>query len=249
MSADPVLRHIFRTQAGRLWRQFLPLWAEWMATADAAALQRLRYLVHTLKGSALGVDERALAQACHDLESAWDAPAPQVAAQAAWMRLHPLWQAQVEQGTVLDGAHVLVELEQAVLAFFTRTQEQLGIPATLTCRLTSSWCAEQALLWDVLPHLLRNALTHGREPEATRLAAGKSAVMRVIVRGCDGARGLRLLVADDGAGQRRARTEADLWAGRGLGVAAVRAAVGERGRLQWRGRAGYGGVARIFICK
>lgn len=249
MSADPVLRRIFLTQAGRLWRQFLPLWAEWMTTADAAALQRLRYLVHTLKGSALGVDEQVLAQACHALESAWDDSSPKGTASQVWARLRPLWQAQLELVAADDDAQAATDLAQAVRVFCARTREQLDIPAEISCRLAPGWCAEQALLWDVLPHLLRNALVHGHEPGAVRLAAGKPAVMRVIVRGHDGVGGLRLLVADDGAGQRRTRVEADLWAGRGLGVAAVRAAVGERGRLQWRGRAGYGGVARIFICK
>lgn len=248
MNADPVLARIFRTQAARLWRQFLPLWAGWCADGDAASLQRLRYLTHTLKSSALAVDEQALARACHALEAAWDAPEPSAAAQAAWTTLQPRWQAQVAHDDHA-GPAALFELEQAVTAFFVRTREQLGIPAELTCQLAEGWCDEQALLWDVLPHLLRNALTHGHELEGVRRAAGKPPVLRVIVRGRYGEAGLRLLVADDGAGQRRAQSAPDLWAGRGLGVAAVRAALGERGRLGWRGRAGRGGVARIVIFK
>lgn len=248
MSADPVLMRIFRAQARRLWWSFLPLWAGWCADGDTAALQRLRYLVHTLKGSALAVDEHALAQACHALETAWDAQQPVPAAQVAWTMLRPRWQAQV----ALDGCAgpaALAELEQAVVAFFARTREQLGIAAELSCRLSEGWCAEQVLLWDALPHLLRNALAHGHEAESVRVAAGKPPLLRVIVRGRDGIGGLRLLVADDGAGQRRSRPEPDLWAGRGLGVAAVRAALGARGRLGWRGRVGHGGVARIVIFK
>jgi len=250
---DPVLRQLFRDQSGRLWRDFLPAWESWLSRADTGALTRLRHLVHTLKGSALGLDHLALADACHSLESAWAAVPPEPDALAAWSRLRPLWRAHVDDGAMPELAPAA--MEAAVSAFFRRTAEQLGVPAELHCRLAPAWVAERMLLWDVLPHLLRNALTHGREPAAVRGAAGKPERLRVWVRGLSGEGWLRLLVADDGAGRGRAAGGApDLWAGRGQGVAAVRAAVaahgggGQRpGRVQWRGRAGRGGVARISI--
>ncbi len=243
---DPVLRQLFRTQATRLWQDFLPRWADWLGSRDVTVLARLRYLVHTLKGSALGLDETALAQACHDLESAWDDDPDETMAIAAWTHLCPLWQAEVDAAVASELVDAGV-LEEAVAAFFRRSMHQLGIEAELHCRLDHAWADEQALLWDVLPHLLRNALTHGHEPVAVRLAAGKPEALQVWVRGLAGGKRLRLLVADDGAGVRRQRAGADLWSGRGQGVAAVRAAVAGRGRLQWRGRAGRGGVARISI--
>jgi nitrate/nitrite-specific signal transduction histidine kinase len=201
--------------------------------------------VHTLKGSALGLDHVALAEACHALESAWDA-GQVMAVQQAEQGLRALWLQHVELATLQAPLRV-ADLEAAVEAFFTRSMHQLGIPATLHCRLAPAWLDEQALLWDVLPHLLRNALVHGQEPVATRQAAGKPERLQVWVRGHAGAGRLRLLVADDGAGVRRQQGAPDLWSGRGMGVAAVRAAVAGRGLLQWRSRPGRGGVARICL--
>lgn len=242
---DPVLMQLFRTQATRLWQDFTPVWADWLSGQDDADLQRLRYLVHTLKGSALGLDQVALAEACHALESAWDTRQVMAARQAEqWLRA--LWLAHVDP-VALPAPLLVADLEAAVQAFFARSVLQLGIPATLHCRLVPAWLDEQALLWDVLPHLLRNALVHGQEPVATRQAAGKPERLQVWVRGHAGAGRLRLLVADDGAGVRRQQGVPDLWSGRGMGVAAVRAAVAERGLLQWRSRPGRGGLARICL--
>ncbi len=247
---DPVLRQLFRRQASRLWQDFMPVWSAWLTGQSDADLQRLRYLVHTLKGSALGLDHQVLAEACHELETAWDDTRIEVArieaAQVAWQHLRLLWQVHVGDDA---GAEPLTaaDLEAAVQAFFTRTASQLGIPALLHCRLAPVWRDEQALLWDVLPHLLRNALVHGHESSVIRRAAGKPARLQVWVRGLASPQRLRLLVADDGAGARRQPRAADLWSGRGMGVAAVRAALAGRGGLQWRSQAGRGGVARLSI--
>lgn len=243
-----MLAQLFRTQATRLWQDFMPVWAAWLATQDEPSLQRLRYLVHTLKGSALGLDNRALAEACHDLETAWDGGLTEVA-RVAEQHLRLLWQVHVEVVAVAEEPEPLTvaDLEAAVRAFFARTVAQLGIPADLHCRLVPAWLDEQALLWDVLPHLLRNALVHGQEPLAIRLAAGKPERLQVWVRGLVSPQRLRLLVADDGAGVRRQQTGADLWSGRGMGVAAVKAALAGRGCLQWLSREGRGGVARLSI--
>lgn len=250
--SDEALRQIFRAQAGRLWHDFLPCWGRWLGSQDATELTRLRHLLHTLKGSALALDQLVLAEACHALESAWDEVPAEPAALVAWARLSPLWRQHVDASASAPAQVTVAGLEQAVAAFFRRTAEQLDLAVELDCRLAPGWAAEQALLWDVLPHLLRNALTHGAEPADVRLAAGKPARLRVWVRGREQPAGLCLLVADDGAGQRRA-LPADLWSGRGLGVAAVRVAVARhgrgQGRLQWRGSPGRGGVARIRIFK
>lgn len=242
--SDTALQTLFRTQAARLWRDYLPLRDAWLAAPDGPLPDALRQLVHTLKGSALGLDLHALAAACHALESAWH-DGDSEAARGIARTLERLWQAQIEEGS--GAVATEVDLESAVRDFFARTAGQLDMVANLHCRLAPAWQAEQELLWDVLPHLLRNALVHGQEPVATRLAAGKPERLRVWVRAHARPGRLCLLVADDGAGVRRERDEADLWSGRGQGVAAVRATVAGRGCLRWRSRAGQGGVARLSI--
>lgn len=106
--------------------------------------------------------------------------------------------------------------------------------------------------WHSLVHVIRNAVVHGIDPAADRVAAGKPArgVIRLAVRAIDD--GLCVVVSDDGAGidwdqlVRRAdqrglalagdrrlaalfadgvtsRDEVTEWAGRGVGLGAVRA--------------------------
>jgi two-component system chemotaxis sensor kinase CheA len=60
-------------------------------------------------------------------------------------------------------------------------------------------------LRDPLTHLVRNAVAHGIEPEAARLAAGKPAMGTVTVRAYHEAGSVFIEVADDGAGLDRAR--------------------------------------------
>ncbi len=55
-------------------------------------------------------------------------------------------------------------------------------------------------LRDVLLHLLRNALDHGIEPAAARIAAGKPAVGRIALRAAISGDQLILAIEDDGAG-------------------------------------------------
>jgi two-component system, chemotaxis family, sensor kinase CheA len=63
-------------------------------------------------------------------------------------------------------------------------------------------------LGDPLLHLLRNALDHGIEPPADRVAAGKSRRGRIVVRAARDAGMLAVTVADDGRGVDRAHVAA-----------------------------------------
>lgn len=277
---DAALEMIFRTQAARLWQSFAADWQVFVLaggrTPDRAAalaspaLTALLLPLHTLKGSALGLDRLPLAQACHDLEStlaAWR-QAPDAESWAALVAveslLRPQWLAAAglvagattaggPEAGAAAGAADLAALHEAVAVFVRRTSAQCGVPATWEIRLAPGWLAEQALLWDALPHLVRNVFSHGREPAARRFALGKPEALSLRIRAHASRAGLRLLVADDGAGVAAARAEADLWAGRGQGVPAVRAALtaragsGGRVSLRWRGRAGRGALARACI--
>ncbi len=55
-------------------------------------------------------------------------------------------------------------------------------------------------LRDPLLHLIRNALDHGVEDSATRIAAGKDMAARLSIRASAGRNRIRITVADDGAG-------------------------------------------------
>ncbi|HEY8485043.1 MAG TPA: chemotaxis protein CheA [Longimicrobiales bacterium] len=58
---------------------------------------------------------------------------------------------------------------------------------------------------DPLVHLLRNAVSHGIEPPAERLAAGKPSSGRLVLRAVGERTGVRIEVEDDGRGVPRAR--------------------------------------------
>lgn len=113
--------------------------------------------------------------------------------------------------------------------------------------------------WASLVHVVRNAVDHGLEPRDVRLAAGKAAEGRVSLRCARAGTGFEIVLADDGAGIDWARVAAKAKArglphqthdelvdalcadgfstrddvsetsGRGVGMAAVRAAVAARG--------------------
>jgi two-component system chemotaxis sensor kinase CheA len=119
--------------------------------------------------------------------------------------------------------------------------------------------ARWAPLWSSFVHLIRNVADHGLEPPAARAAAGKAPLGRVALRAQLEDRGVVIELEDDGAGvdwpaiERRARargipaesheeltaalfadgvtsrTEATEHSGRGVGLAAVRAAVEQLG--------------------
>lgn len=73
-----------------------------------------------------------------------------------------------------------------------------------------------ALVSDVFTHLLRNALDHGIEPTAERLAAGKAAQGTIFIRAQWVAEGAQLIIRDDG---------------RGLNIQRIRAKALEAGQL------------------
>lgn len=239
--SDPALQQLFRAQAARLGRA-LSLALE---TADR---MQAAHLLHTLKGSALAAGEDALAQHCHAVEAVLltaDAPALRQA-------LVPLLAAL--DLSVSAPAPTLAELQQSLRSGFVTTLRAAGQRGVLQLDIADAWLAHADFLLDTLPHLLRNAIAHGGETVAVRIAAGKPEALQVRVRArvlTDAlmqASRLVLLVTDDGRGTARPSTPtADLMAGRGWGVAAVRAAVAQLpdGRLRYRGSAGRGSCVRI----
>jgi len=243
------LQQLFVQQTKRLW-PLLTAIAEQPLATESSRQQLLHYL-HTLKGSALGADQHTLAEACHIAESAvlvgdFHSYWPELKAQ--WL---PILARPAQALRTAD------ELAQALQTYFQETAKQMGYPAQLHIDIDELWLSEQDLLWDVLPHLLRNALSHGAQNAAERLAAGKPAVQQVALRAY-----VRqapkpsyfLLLADDGAGVAKPVQQATLWQGRGQGVAAVRAALlsrakqlGYQARLRWRGRPQAGAAVRLSL--
>ncbi len=64
---------------------------------------------------------------------------------------------------------------------------------------------------DPLMHLVRNALDHGLEPPAQRLAAGKAAQGRLTLSACHDAGSILIRIQDDGRGIARSRVLARAW--------------------------------------
>lgn len=243
------LQQLFVQQTQRLWPLLAALVEQ--STEDQATHKQLLYYLHTLKGSALGANQHDLAEACHAAESAlltgnFNAYWPVL--QAQWLPV--LLKPAVRLSSV-------AEFTQAVQHFFQVTAAQLGQAAVLRCDIDERWLPEQDLLWEVLPHLLRNALSHGAQSKVERLALAKplqqQIKLRATVRHSEKPCYL-LVLADDGAGVAQPKAQATLWQGRGQGVAAVRAALlsrakqlGYQARLRWRGRAQVGAVVRLSL--
>jgi len=243
------LQQLFVQQTQRLWPLLTAMVEQ--PIEDEAVRQQLLYYLHTLKGSALGVNQRDLAEACHAAESALLAGS----FKAYWPVLQAQWlPVLLKPSATLNSA---VELTQAVQHFFQTTAQQLGQAAELRCDIDERWLHEQDLLWEVLPHLLRNALSHGMQSEAERVALAKPVQLQVRLRATVRNRekpSYLLVLADDGAGVAQPITHVTLWQGRGQGVAAVRAALlsrakllGYQARLRWRGRAQVGAVVRLSL--
>lgn len=232
------LRQLFERQAAAWLTEF-------RASPDPA---RQAQLLHTLKGAALALEESVLAARCHQAETAL----AEGGLDAVLSDLLASWLAVLPQSLppALDDVQALA----AAVHDFTRiTAGQLGQACRMQVDLHPAWLQEQDLLWAMLPHLLRNALTHGGEAPSVRVAAGKPAALQLVVRGrCQPQPGTAgrwtLLVADDGPGRTRSTQPLTLWQGRGQGVPAVRAALAARAgldgqaRLRWRGQPGVGSV-------
>lgn len=247
------LHQLFVQQTQRLW-PLLTATVEQLneqPVDDEPLHRQLLYYLHTLKGSALGANQLDLAEACHAAESALLAGnfnAYWSALQAHWL---PVLHKPAEALKYKD------QLIQAIHSFFQATATQLGQAAQLSCDIDERWLSEQDLLWEVLPHLLRNALSHGAQAEAERVAAGKPVQQQVRLRAAvrnHEKPSFLLVLADDGAGVAQPITQATLWQGRSQGVAAVRAALlsrakqlGYQARLRWRGRAQVGAVVRLSL--
>jgi two-component system sensor histidine kinase and response regulator WspE len=83
-----------------------------------------------------------------------------------------------------------------------------------------------------LSHLLRNAVDHGMEPEAERLAAGKPAEGRITLEARHAAGMLQISVSDDGRGIDLGRVRSTV-VQRGLSTAAVAAQLSEAELLEF----------------
>ena len=161
---------------------------------------------------------------------------------------------ELQQGLMRTRTIPFANLEERLYRIARQTARELGKKIQLDIS-DSHIELDRSVLERIgapLEHLLRNAIVHGGEETAVRVAAGKPEALQVRVR----ARvlmdalppRLTLVVTDDGRGTARpAQPEADLLAGRGWGVAAVRAAVVRLpgGHLRYRGSAGRGSCVRI----
>jgi two-component system, chemotaxis family, sensor kinase CheA len=90
---------------------------------------------------------------------------------------------------------------------------------------------DRAILGEIaepLVHLIRNALDHGIEPPAARVAAGKPACGRLVVRAERARSSVVIVVEDDGAGVDAARV---LARARAAGLAADEGTIGTAGEL------------------
>lgn len=243
--SDSVLRLLFQAQAGRVGRALA-------GQLDASVLDTrvTGHLLHTLKAAALSADEALLARHCHAVESALLAADADTLRQALAALLAMLDLSAPVSDTV--PAMTLTALQLSLRSGFAASLHMAGQRGVLRLDIAEAWLVHADFLLDALPHLLRNAIVHGGEETAVRVAAGKPEALQVRVR----ARvlmdalppRLTLVVTDDGRGTARpAQPEADLLAGRGWGVAAVRAAAAmlPGGHLRYRGSAGRGSCVRI----
>lgn len=246
---DSTLRLLFRQQTRRLAARIESLWPRWLA-GDAQARPPLKLALHTLKGAALTLQAEELARTLHRLEEdvLRDDREHSLQDFAAWHEAVGPWLATTpEQQQRLDQLS-LNDLRQALREGFSALMRESAQAASLSLRIEAGWLVHTDFLIDVLPHLLSNALVHGGELPALRLAAGKPERLQVVVDARQRGDGLQLRVADDGRGQRRPEPLAgSLLSGRGWGVRAVSDAVARLpdGRLRFRAQAGRGSLVSI----
>jgi len=237
--SDPVLRQLFLAQAGRLGRALAAL-----RDAPVTDATQIGHLLHTLKAAALSADEVALARECHAVENA-------LLMNDAWRPALTALLARLEMPADQPDP-TLTQLQMILRTGFAASLQMAGVRGVLRLDIAEPWLRHADVLMDALPQVLRNAVAHGGEEAAVRIAAGKPESLQVRVRARVLADAkpprLTLLVTDDGRGTARpAQPEADLLAGRGWGVAAVRAAVATlpAGQLRYRGVPGRGSAVRI----
>ncbi|MFO1326613.1 MAG: ATP-binding protein [Rubrivivax sp.] len=206
--------------------------------AGAVALHDARRLAHTLKGAGSLLGAAALERAAHAAEDALLpvvpgrplAAGPTQVLGAALVRLQRAVQAQLLPGPVVVAPRVeLGTLAPGLGHALQRWCRARGCRAQLVLRGART-PVEPALLGplgDALSQLLRNAVEHGIEPPAQRIAAGKAAEGRILLSGRRVGAGLVLRVSDDGRGldleriARAARARGLLPAGRAIGARAA----------------------------
>ena len=126
--------------------------------------------------------------------------------------------------TILDGFHRLVR-DVARREGKQATLELVGTETEVDKRVLE-------LIKDPLMHLLRNAVSHGIEPPAERVAAGKSPTGSIVVRTNQTGGQIQIEISDDGRGIDAARV-LERAVGLGLVDAADARTISEREALQF----------------
>jgi chemotaxis protein histidine kinase CheA len=250
------------------------------APVDGAVVESLFREFHTMKVGAAAAGFGTAARALHEAEGMLEAARNAAAGLPAGDHLDALRalvaQVRGEVGTPLapdDGPTPLTAL-WPLLARATAeaaAHERKFAALVTTGGAVAVGAAQRGALCGALLHLVRNAVAHGIEPPAARVAAGKSRVGCVAVEVEAGDGVLLISVADDGRGLDRAaiaaaagdaesaeravlragvstRTGADVLAGRGVGLDAVAhtvAALG--GDLAVESRDGHGCTVRLIL--
>ena len=165
-------------------------------------------LLHTLKGNALCYQEDAFASAVDSLESRLSREG-RAMTQADAEQLQVAWNTQPrsERGATAQGGHARHSPISARLEVIAQHTRQLAIErglgrVTVVVSNHTVGLVTTALqpVFSALVHLIRNALDHGIEPTAQRIACGKAAVGTVTLRAERVKSCLEISVSDDGRG-------------------------------------------------
>ncbi len=257
------------------------------APADAAMLEALFREFHTMKVGAAAAGFSHAARVLHDAESLLDAvrgagEGGEAAGELAGLR-HVVERVRDEVGEAAGVAPPAGEDAVILRALWPLLARACAVAAAGEGKLVALEIgggaavlsgAHGTALRGALLHLVRNAVAHGIEAPATRAAAGKPRVGRILVAAAREPGALRLAVSDDGAGLDRVaiaaaaaraglsgaaeelvlrpgfstRAEVDALAGRGIGLDAVAVAVRAMGgALRLESRDGQGCTAMISV--